>query len=139
MVEQMAVFMENRQGRIMELAKTLKENAIDLITLSIADTKDFGILRCIARDNSKAQKVLKDAGFTVTTTKLIGVEVADEPGGMCDILTLLGDKNINIEYLYSYAHVATKKAIILFKVSDEELALKILNENGIKLLDNGVI
>ncbi len=139
MVEQMAVFMENRQGRIMELAKTLKENAIDLITLSIADTKDFGILRCIARDNAKAQKVLKEAGFTVTTTKLIGVEVVDEPGGMCDILTLLGAENINIEYLYSFAHTATKKAIILFKVSDEELALKILKDNGNKLLDNGVI
>ena len=139
MVEQMAVFMENRQGRIMELTKTLKENDIDLITLSIADTKDFGILRCIARDNVKAQKVLKDAGFTVTTTRLIGVEAEDRPGGLSDVLALLDAENINIEYIYSFAHTAAKTAVILFKVSDENRAVKILKDNGIKLLDNSVI
>ncbi len=139
MVNQIAVFMENRKGRILELTKILKKNDVDLVTLSIADTKDFGILRCIARDNSKAEKVLKDAGFTVTVTELIGVEVDDRPGGLSDVLALLDESGINVEYLYSFAHMATKNAIILFKVSDEALAAKILTEKKIKLLDNSII
>lgn len=135
MVTQIAVFMENRQGRILNLTNVLKQNNVDLLTLSIADTKDFGILRCIARDNEKAEKVLKQAGFTITTTKLIGVMVEDKPGGLAEVLELLENGNINIDYLYSFAHKTTKTAIILFKVSNEEEALKILKENNIKTLE----
>jgi hypothetical protein len=135
----MAVFMENRKGRILELARVLKKNEVDLITLSIADTKDFGFLRCIARDNDKAMRVLKEAGFTVTASELLGVEVNDRPGGLADVLTLLDESGINVEYLYSFAHIQSKRAIILLKVSDEALALSVLKKNGIKLIDNGVI
>lgn len=139
MVNQMAVFIENRKGRILELTQVLKKNNIDLLTLSIADTKDFGILRCITRDNEKAQKVLKEAGFTVTSTELIGVEVSDTPGGLANVLSILSEQNINVEYLYSFAHTSTKNAVILFKVSDDEQALKILNKNNIKVMDTNII
>lgn len=137
MVKQMAVFMENRKGRISQLTGVLKANGIDLVTLSIADTKDFGILRCITRDNETAERVLKEAGFTVTTTELIGVEVADEPGKLGDVLTLLDDNGINIEYLYSFARLKAGSGVILFKVSDEGKALAILRDNGIKILEQG--
>lgn len=139
MVEQMAVFMENRQGRITELTKILKENGVDLITLSIADTKDFGILRCITSDNAKAEKVLRSAGFAVTATGLIGVGVEDRPGCLAEVLALLDSADINIEYLYSFRSAAAKTAVILFKVSDEKRAVEILTKNKIKLLDNSVI
>lgn len=139
MVDQLAVFIENRKGRILGLTNILKKNNVDLVTLSIADTKDFGILRMIARDNAKAEKVLKDAGFTVTCSQLIGMEVEDKPGGLADVLSLLDESNINVEYLYSFAHIATKNAIILFKVSDDEFATKILKQKNIKLLDNSII
>lgn len=136
MVKQMAVFIENRKGRILQLTKTLKENGIDLITLSIADTKDFGILRCMTRDNEKAEAVLKDAGFTVTSTELIGIEVPDSPGGLADVLEILDNQDINVEYLYSFAHTSTRNAVILFKVADEKLAIKILKDNNVKILEN---
>lgn len=136
MVNQMAVFMENREGRILKLTEVLSENGIDLLTLSIADTKDFGILRCITRDNVRAEKVLKEAGFTVTNTQLIGVEVDDTPGGLAHILEILDGQRINVEYLYSFAHTSTKSAVILFKVSNDELALKILKDNQVKIIDN---
>lgn len=136
MVNQMAVFIENRKGRILELTKVLGENGIDLLTLSIADTKDFGILRCITRDNKKAEKVLQNAGFTVTGTELIGVEVGDTPGGLAFVLQTLDEQNINVEYLYSFAHTSTSTAVILFKVSDEALALKVLKDKNIKVIDS---
>ncbi|MDR2201832.1 MAG: ACT domain-containing protein [Clostridiales bacterium] len=136
MVNQIAVFMENRKGRILELTKALKEAGLDLITLSIADTKDFGILRCIARDNDLAEKTLKSAGFTVTVNALIGVEVEDRPGGLSDALSLLEDGDINVEYLYSFAHAATKRAVIMFKVSDEAKAVEVLKRHNIRILDN---
>ncbi len=134
MVKQMAVFMENRKGRISQLTGVLKNNGIDLVTLSIADTKDFGILRCITRDNDRAEKLLRDAGFTVTTTELIGVEVPDEPGRLNEVLELLDRSDINVEYLYSFARLKDGSGIILFKVENDKLALDILKENGIKVL-----
>lgn len=139
MVQQMAVFMENRKGRIGELTKVLREKGIDLVTLSIADTKDFGILRCITRDNRKAEQALKEAGFTVTVTELIGVEVPDEPGRLADVTELLEENDINIEYLYSFARQSIRSGIILFKVDNEALALKVLSDKGIKILEDAII
>lgn len=139
MIKQMAVFIENRKGRLLELTKTLGDAGIDLVTLSIADTKDFGILRCITSDNDKAEKVLKAAGFTVTSTELFGAEVADEPGGLAKILEILNDNDINVEYLYSYARKVTANAVILFKVTDEEKAIRVLKENNVKILTRDII
>lgn len=139
MVKQMAVFMENRKGRIGELTKVLKKNSIDLVTLSIADTKDFGILRCITRDNARAEQALRAAGFTVTTTELIGVEVADEPGRLAEVTELLEENDVNIEYLYSFARQSVGTGIILFKVDNEALALKALKDKGVKILEEAII
>ncbi|MCI8434964.1 MAG: ACT domain-containing protein [Clostridia bacterium] len=139
MVKQMAVFMENRKGRIGELTKVLKKNNIDLVTLSIADTKDFGILRCITRDNARAEQALRAAGFTVTTTELIGVEVADEPGRLAEVTELLEENDVNIEYLYSFARQSVGTGIILFKVDNEALALKALKDKGVKILEEAII
>mgnify|MGYP001154082090 CR=1 FL=1 len=139
MVKQMAVFMENRKGRIGELTKVLKKNNIDLVTLSIADTKDFGILRCITRDNARAEQALRAAGFTVTTTELIGVEVADKPGRLAEVTELLEENDVNIEYLYSFARQSVGTGIILFKVDNEALALKALKDKGVKILEEAII
>lgn len=139
MVEQLAVFLENRKGRLLEMTKVLKEHGIDLLTLSIADTSDFGILRIITRDNERALKVLKSHGFTVTANNLIGVEVDDRPGGLSEVLELLDSNDISVEYLYSFAHTLNeqggKRGIMLFRVENEKKALKILKENDIRILN----
>ena len=80
LVNQIAVFLENRQGRINDFAKVLANEKIDLVSMSIADTKEFGILRAITSDNKAAVEALRKSGFTVTTTDLIGVEFDDRPG-----------------------------------------------------------
>lgn len=138
LVNQIAVFLENRKGRINDFARVLKEQNVDLISMSIADTKEFGILRAITRDNEKAVQALKDAGFTVVTSELIGVEVDDRPGGLSDVLSILNNKDVDIEYLYSYARIEKGKAIILLKVDDNKLALDALTKGGFKVLDTTV-
>jgi hypothetical protein len=134
LVNQIAVFLENKQGRISDFCSVLGKTGINLITMSIADTNDFGILRAITSDNEKAEKALKEAGFTVTRVDLLGIEVEDKPGALYDVLSKIDDKNINIEYLYSYA---TKEgtALIIFKVSDPAQACEILKSNGLKIID----
>lgn len=139
LVNQIAVFLENRKGRIDDFAKVLAEAGIDLVSMSIADTKEFGILRAITRDNSRAVRVLRDAGFIVTTCDLIGVEVDDRPGGLSHVLQVLNHSGVDIEYLYSYARTEANKAIIMIKVSNINLAMEVLSDNKIKTLENSII
>jgi len=135
MIEQIAVFMENRQGRLQEFTKVLAGAGISLRTLSIADTSDFGILRVITSDNRKAVKALKENGFTVTSSMLIGVEVCDESGGLASVLAVLDAHNVGIEYIYSFAHTNDNKAVILFRADDDVRASEVLKRNGVKTLD----
>lgn len=126
LVNQIAVFLENRTGRLLSLSKALSDSGIDLVSLNIADTSDFGIVRMITSDNERAAKALKEAGFVVKQTELVSIEVDDTPGGLTKVLEALGDSDIDIEYLYSYAKSNSSKASILFKTSDIEKANKIL-------------
>ena len=102
LVKQLSVFMENRPGRLYKLTNALGKAGIDFVTLSIADTKDFGIVRFIARDNERAYEILKKEGFTVGITELIGVEVDDKPNALAEVVALMEEANMNIEYLYSF-------------------------------------
>ena len=136
LVNQIAVFLENRQGRINDFAKVLANENIDLVSMSIADTKEFGILRAITSDNKAAVEALRKSGFTVTPTDLIGVEVDDRPGGLFDILNILNNGGVDIEYLYSYSRSSEKKnkAVIMFKVSNLEKTFEVIKENNIRLI-----
>jgi hypothetical protein len=96
------------------------------VSLNIADTNDFGIVRMITSDNQKAMAALKEAGFTVKSNDLVGITVDDVPGGLTRILAFLTDEGIELEYLYSFARTGEKKAVILFKPSDMEKALTTL-------------
>jgi len=138
-VKQLSVFMENKPGRLYHLTKTLGDNGIDLVTLSIADTKDFGIVRFIARDNAKALEVLRKAGFTVGETELIGIEVDDRAGALSRVLEILEENNISIEYLYSFVLTSCKKAKILLRVENAAEALKILEKENISLLSEKIL
>ena len=136
MIEQLAVFIENRPGRLQEITRILGDAGIDLRMLTLADTSDFGILRAITCDNDKAAEVLRGKGFTVTTNKLICVEVPDRPGGLAEVLDLLYAGKFCIEYLYSFAHTNDKRAVILFRAEDDSAAAAMLKKNGITLLDS---
>ena len=128
LVNQIAVFLENRAGRLLSLSKALSDAKIDLVSLNIADTSDFGIVRMITSDNEKAIGALKSAGFVVKENELIGIEVDDVPGGLTRVLEGLAGSYIDIEYLYSYAKSNSSKATILVKTADLDKANKILKE-----------
>ena len=139
LVKHLSVFMENRPGRLYKLTHALGQEGIDFVTLSIADTKDYGIVRFIARDNDRAYEILKQAGFTVEQTELIGVEVEDKPNALAEVIALLEEENINIEYLYSFVLTNHNSAKILMRVEDTERAVKLLGERGIKLLSEKIL
>ena len=139
LVKQLSVFMENRPGRLYKLTNALGKEGIDFVTLSIADTKDFGIVRFIARDNERAYEILKREGFTVGQTELIGVEVDDQPNALATVIEILDEKNINIEYLYSFVLTNHNTAKILMRVENTDAALKVLQEKGIKLLSEKIL
>ena len=133
-IQQIAVFVENRRGRIRELTQVLAANSIDLLTLTVADTSDFGILRLITRDNKRACEVLKAANFTASLVDLIGVEVPDEAGGLNRVMEVLDVEDINVEYLYSFARKTDGDAVILFRLSDIEAGQRALDGAGFRLL-----
>ena len=133
MIKQIAVFLENQAGKASGCCKVLKEANINLLALSIADTKEFGILRILACDNEKALKALKDAGYLASLVELVGVEVPNQSGALSDLLILLGDNGVNVEYMYSYDEV-DGHAKIAFKTSTPEKATEILKAAGAKVL-----
>lgn len=133
-VKQISIFLENKSGRLAQVTRVLGDNGINIRALSIADTTDFGILRLIVNDPDKAYQVLKEAGFTVSTTDVIAVEVTDEPGGLAKALMTLDRAGINIEYLYAFVQKATSAALVVFRVEQLEEAARALQEDGIRIL-----
>ena len=101
-VKQISVFIENAPGKLADFTRFLGEKGIDLVSLSIADTTDFGILRGIVTDYERAVRLIEEAGYTVCLTDVLAVQVPDRPGGLAEILTLLSESSIGIEYLYSF-------------------------------------
>lgn len=131
MIKQIAVFLENEEGKASACCKVLKDAGINLLALSIADTQDFGILRILTGDNEKALQALKNAGYLASLVELVGVEVPNQSGALADLLILLG--GINVEYMYSYAE-ADGHAKIAFKTATPEKAVEILLAAGAKVV-----
>ena len=129
-IQQITAFVENQQGKLVEVTKLLAENGIDLRALSIADTKDFGILRVIVNDTEKAYSVLSSNGVIVKTTEVIAVELTDKPGEMSRALAVLDGAGINIEYLYAFISATPGRADLVLRVADNDAAEKALNGAG---------
>ena len=133
-VEQLAVFLENKSGRLAAITKVLSDNGINIRALAVADTADFGILRIIVDQTDKAKQVLKDAGFTVGLTNVVAVEVADKPGGLSGVLAVLNQVEINVEYMYAFVEKSGQNAVIIFRFDDADTAIEVLKNADIKIL-----
>ncbi|HAQ63760.1 MAG TPA: acetolactate synthase [Ruminococcaceae bacterium] len=131
-VKQLSIFIENKAGRLAELSELLANNGIDLRAISIADTKEFGIVRLIVSDLDKAVKILTDDGWVFKVTPVIAVKIPDESGRMADVLRVLTDENIGVEYIYAVISHNTKDACIIIRVVDKmgEKAVEALNSKG---------
>lgn len=133
-VEQISVFLENKAGRLCEVTRILAESGINIRALSLADTSDFGILRLIVNDNTRAREVLKERGFTVGKTEVVAVEVDDRPGGLHRILDVLFRANVNVEYMYAFVQQSGDNAVIIFRFDNLEEALNILKQNNVTVI-----
>ncbi|MCK5163757.1 MAG: ACT domain-containing protein [Desulfobacula sp.] len=131
--EQISIFVENKEGRLAEVTAILRDANVNIRALSLADTTDFGVLRLIVNDNDKAEEALKKEGFTVGRTKVLAVEVKDEPGGLNSILDPLCENEVNVEYMYAFANPQCENAIMIFRFDDHDKALKILAQKNIKV------
>ncbi len=134
-IQQISVFVENKQGKLVETVKTLADNDINIRAMSIADTKDFGILRMITSDNEKTKAVLA-ADTVVNTTEVIAVKMADRPGALYKVIDILSKAGINIEYMYAFTASDALGAYVVFRVDDVPAAQKLIDDNGLKSLDD---
>ena len=132
-IQQISVFVENKQGKLVETVKTLAENDINIRAMSIADTKDFGILRMITSDSAKTREVLS-ADTVVNTTDVIAVKMADRPGALYKVIDILSEAGVNIEYMYAFTASDALGAYVVFRVDDVAQAQKLMDENGMQSL-----
>lgn len=133
-IKQLSVFVENKRGRLAEITKVLKDNNIDIRALSVADTKDFGILRLIVNDPDKAVFALKEDGFTVSLTKVISIGIDDVPGGLNKAMAVLDASAISVEYMYAFLSREAKTAYVILRVEDNEKAIEVLTKNGFHVM-----
>lgn len=133
-VPQVSVFLENRRGRLHEACECLSKAGISLITLALADTADFGVMRFIVNDPGKAAEVLKGSGFTAIVNDVLAIEVPDRPGGLAEILEVLDGGGVNIEYIYAFAQSTGSRAVLVFRFGDTDAAIAVLQKAGINML-----
>lgn len=133
-VEQIAVFIENRSGRLADVSHILAGEGINIRALSLADTVDFGILRLVVNDTARARQVLKENGFTVATTPVVAVEVSDRPGGLDTILQIIKDAELNVEYMYAFTTQSNNMALLIFRFDEPDGAIGALQQAGVRIL-----
>jgi len=135
-IQQLSVFLENQPGQIVKPCRLLASEGINIRTLSVADTKQFGILRMIVSDWRRATQLLQDAGYVVNVTEVVAIEVPDEPGGLSRVLEVLENSPINVEYMYSFAFGCRDTAVMIFRFDQSDAAIKLLQAAGISVVES---
>lgn len=129
-IRQISIFLENRPGQLSTICRDLADAGINIATLSLADTADFGIVRMIVDDHEKAKDVLAEKGHVVNVREVIAVCVPDRPGGMAEVMQVLDKAGVNIEYSYAFAFHKGEKAVLVFRFSDNAKAESALKAAG---------
>lgn len=133
-IKQISIFVENQPGKLAELTRLLADADIDLRTLSLADTRDFGILRVIVNKPDETEKLLKANEWTYKIADVIGVKLPDRPGGVAEVLEAIHEAGVNVEYMYAFVNRIPGRADTVFRVDDIETTLKALTAKGIEIL-----
>ena len=134
LIRQLSIFVENKLGRLAEVTKILGEAKIDIRSLVVSDTTDFGILRLIVNDTERAHDILKENGFTVNYTEVVVIGISDEPGSLSKVLEILGDSGIEVEYMYAFLGREMGEAPAAFRFEDVNKALEVLRKNNLNII-----
>jgi hypothetical protein len=135
-IKQISVFVENKPGALYAMTGVLAQHQVDMRALSLAETKDFGIVRIIVDNVYAATTVLKDAGYVHSVTPVLGVRIPDTPGGLNRVLQVLTDAKVNVEYMYAFmGGKDVEHAYMIFRVEDSVAAAAALAGRGIQVVD----
>ena len=133
-IHQISVFLENRTGQLAEITRLLADNDIDLRAISIAETADYGLARMIVDDSHKASAILLEHGDILSMTPVWAVEVPDRPGGLAEVLAVLAENHVDVEYMYSLFAHQEGKAYMVMRIHDEPRFLSTLGDRKIKIM-----
>jgi hypothetical protein len=134
-IKQISIYSENKPGQLSAICRALAQADVNITTLSLADTSDFGIVRLIVDDHEKAKAVLSEKGHLVNVKDVLAVCVPDRPGGMAEVMQVLDAAGADIEYSYAFAFHKGEKAVLVFRFADGDLAEKALAQAGVAMLD----
>jgi len=135
-LNQLSVFLENKPGRLSHPCKALADAGVNILTLSMADTQQFGILRLIVSDWEQAKSALDQAGCVVKITEVVAVQVSDKPGGLEQMLQVIESEGVNIEYIYAFTLRRGDKAVLVFRFDDPDRAITLLQEKGFSVIES---
>ena len=138
-LKQLTVFVENKQGSLVDITDTLAANNVNLRALSIAETQEFGLLRLIVNDNDAAVSALADKGYLLKVTEVVGVKIGDAPGKLSKALAVLADAGINVEYLYAFMARTEKHAYVVLRPTDNAAAENALETAGFHMITDADI
>lgn len=132
-IKQLSVFLENREGRLEDVLEVLKDNEVNIVSLSLADTKEFGMLRLLVDKPEAAYNALKRNGFSSRLTDVLGIKLSHRVGMLQELLAAICDEHINIEYMYALS-TGKGDASMVLKTSDLESAERTLRAKGVEII-----
>ena len=135
-IPQLSLTIANQPGHLIAPCKLLADAGINILTLTLADTQRFGILRLILKEPDEARAILERGGFIVKTTDVVAVMIADQPGGLRAVLDVIEQAEVNIEYMYAFTARTGGKAVMVFRLDDADKGIAALRENGINVLSS---
>ena len=138
-LKQLTVFVENKQGALVDITDTLAAHHVNLRALSIADTQEFGLLRLIVNDNDAASSALTEKGYLLKLTDVVGVKIGDQPGKLSKALSVLATAGINVEYLYAFMARTEKHAYVVLRPADNAAAETALEAAGFHMITDADI
>jgi len=135
-IKQLSIFIENKKGELTQLTEILSKNKISIKAINLVDGSDFGILRILVDDSNSTKRILDDNGFSLTISEVFAIQIDDHIGSFYEVISLLSQNDINIEYTYTIN--SSEKGAFIFKVSNNDFsrATKILSKSKVKLLEN---
>lgn len=134
-LKQISIFIENSPGRLYEVTRALGEAGINLRALSLADIGDYGVLRLLVSDVTTARRIFMEKNLPARVDEVLAAEIADYPGSLSEVLKPLLEARVNVTYMYSSIGFSSGKAMVIFRFDDNDRAMAILEQKGIRLLD----